>query len=119
MCEKVNFNVIEKNKYDNIDDITKFINNIVNKLIVNEFAKRIEDSQMIAVPGGFSGGDEPEGSAKFNQKLSQARAEAVKKALVKRYHIDADRLTATGMGATNKLSSQVEFNRVATFSNNK
>lgn len=39
MCEKVNFNVIEKNKYDNIDDITKFINNIVNKLIVNEFAK--------------------------------------------------------------------------------
>ena len=26
MCEKVNFNVIEKNKYDNIDDITKFIN---------------------------------------------------------------------------------------------
>ena len=61
----------------------------------------------------------PEGSVKFNQKLSQARAEAVKKALVKRYHIDADRLTATGMGATNKLSSQVEFNRVATFSNNK
>lgn len=32
---------------------------------VNEFAKRIEGSQMIAVPGGFSGGDEPEGSAKF------------------------------------------------------
>ena len=32
---------------------------------VNEFAKRIDGSQMIAVPGGFSGGDEPEGSAKF------------------------------------------------------
>ncbi len=32
---------------------------------VNEFAKRIEQSQMIAIPGGFSGGDEPEGSAKF------------------------------------------------------
>lgn len=41
MCEKVNFNVIEKNKCDNIDDITKFINNIVNKLIVNEFAKNV------------------------------------------------------------------------------
>ena len=39
MCKKENFNVIEKNKYDNIDDITMFINNIVNKLIVNEFAK--------------------------------------------------------------------------------
>ena len=32
---------------------------------VNEFAKRIEKSQIIAIPGGFSGGDEPEGSAKF------------------------------------------------------
>lgn len=42
MCEKVNFNVIEKNKYDNIDDITKYINNIVNKLIVNEFAKSVD-----------------------------------------------------------------------------
>ena len=42
MREKVNFNVIEKNKYVNIDDITKFINNIVNKLIVNEFAKDVD-----------------------------------------------------------------------------
>jgi len=37
MCEKVNFNVIEKNKSNNIEDIKKVINNIVNKLIVNEF----------------------------------------------------------------------------------
>lgn len=42
MCEKVNFNVIEKNKNDNIEDIEKFINNIVNKLIVNEFVNSIE-----------------------------------------------------------------------------
>ncbi len=32
---------------------------------VKAFADRIADSQMIAIPGGFSGGDEPEGSAKF------------------------------------------------------
>ena len=32
---------------------------------VNEFAKHIQNSQIIAIPGGFSGGDEPEGSAKF------------------------------------------------------
>ena len=32
---------------------------------VNEFTKHIENSQIIAIPGGFSGGDEPEGSAKF------------------------------------------------------
>ena len=80
-------------------------------------AKYMKDNQDAKVE--IKGYASPEGSAKFNQKLSQARAEAVKKALVKRYHIDADRLTATGMGATNKLSSQVEFNRVATFSNNK
>ena len=42
MCEKVNFNVIEKKIYDNIDAITKFINSIVNKLIVNEFAKSVD-----------------------------------------------------------------------------
>ncbi len=32
---------------------------------VEEFAKRISSAQIIAIPGGFSGGDEPEGSAKF------------------------------------------------------
>ena len=42
MCEKVIFNVIEKNKNENIDDITKYINSIVNKLIVNEFAKIVD-----------------------------------------------------------------------------
>ena len=41
MCEKVNFNVIEKNKYENIDDITKYINSIVNRLIIKEFAKSV------------------------------------------------------------------------------
>ena len=60
----------------------------------------------------------PEGKAEFNQKLSAARAEAVKNALVKKYKIAADRLSTKGMGATNKLFEQVEFNRVATFNDN-
>ena len=42
MCEKVNFNVIEKTKNDNVEDITKVINNIVNMLIMNEFANCID-----------------------------------------------------------------------------
>ena len=42
MCEKVNFNVIEKNKYDNVDDITKYINSIVNRLIIKDFANSVE-----------------------------------------------------------------------------
>ena len=57
----------------------------------------------------------PEGSAEVNARISQARADAVKNILVKRYKISADRLTAKGMGATDKLFEQVEFNRVATF----
>ncbi|MCI8435749.1 MAG: phosphoribosylformylglycinamidine synthase [Clostridia bacterium] len=32
---------------------------------VEEIAKRIANSQIIAFPGGFSGGDEPDGSGKF------------------------------------------------------
>ena len=32
---------------------------------VDEFAKAAAESQIIFIPGGFSGGDEPEGSAKF------------------------------------------------------
>ena len=32
---------------------------------VEKFARELKDSQMIFIPGGFSGGDEPDGSAKF------------------------------------------------------
>lgn len=57
----------------------------------------------------------PEGSIELNQKLSEARAQAVKDALVKRYKISEGRLTTQGMGATDKLFDEVDFNRVATF----
>ncbi|MBE6593451.1 MAG: phosphoribosylformylglycinamidine synthase [Ruminococcaceae bacterium] len=32
---------------------------------VDEFVKKIKESQIIFIPGGFSGGDEPDGSGKF------------------------------------------------------
>lgn len=32
---------------------------------INAFAKQIEEAQIIMIPGGFSAGDEPEGSGKF------------------------------------------------------
>ena len=32
---------------------------------VEEFSGKVKESQMIFIPGGFSGGDEPDGSAKF------------------------------------------------------
>ena len=57
----------------------------------------------------------PEGDPVKNQKLSEARAAAVKTALVKRYKIAADRIMTEGAGATDKLSSEIDFNRVAMF----
>ncbi|SKB50893.1 phosphoribosylformylglycinamidine synthase [Lachnospiraceae bacterium] len=45
---------------------------------VNAFAKSINDAQIIMFPGGFSAGDEPDGSAKFfatafrNEKIREA-----------------------------------------------
>ena len=59
----------------------------------------------------------PEGNAQFNQKLSERRANTVKEILVNRYEIDADRITATGMGVGDKFSKP-EMNRaiIATFS---
>jgi len=44
------------------------IKNLSSKEIdesIDEMAKRIEKSQIVMIPGGFSGGDEPDGSGKF------------------------------------------------------
>ncbi|HKK95005.1 MAG TPA: phosphoribosylformylglycinamidine synthase [Anaerovoracaceae bacterium] len=44
------------------------INNLDKAKLINSteaFAKRINTAQMIFIPGGFSGGDEPDGSGKF------------------------------------------------------
>ena len=44
------------------------INNLTSEGIarsVETFAAELKDSQMVFVPGGFSGGDEPDGSGKF------------------------------------------------------
>ncbi len=48
---------------------------------VEQFAAKVADSQMIFVPGGFSGGDEPDGSAKFITAFF--RNAAVKEAVTK------------------------------------
>ncbi|MDE6540042.1 MAG: phosphoribosylformylglycinamidine synthase [Ruminococcus sp.] len=52
---------------------------------INYFEKAVKQSQIIMIPGGFSGGDEPEGSGKFitaffrNPKIKDAVHELIKK----------------------------------------
>ena len=44
------------------------INNLTPEAVAQstaELARRIRESQIVMIPGGFSGGDEPDGSAKF------------------------------------------------------
>ena len=48
---------------------------------VEEFAQLVDESQMIFIPGGFSGGDEPDGSGKFITAFF--RGEAVKDAVTR------------------------------------
>lgn len=53
-----------------------------------------------------------DGSAAFNRKLAERRAEAVKKELVKRYGIASDRVKAEGMGVGD-LFQENSWNRVS------
>ena len=57
----------------------------------------------------------PEGDEVKNKALADGRAESVKNALIKRYKIAAERITAEGQGATSELSEENDFNRVAMF----
>ncbi len=54
----------------------------------------------------------PEGNLQFNQRLAAARAESVKKMLVKKYGISADRITAQGKGISDSFEKN-SWNRVA------
>ncbi|MGI6106936.1 MAG: phosphoribosylformylglycinamidine synthase [Lachnospiraceae bacterium] len=63
-----------------LTDVRVFRNQTAQEILdsADEFASAIRDAQMIMFPGGFSAGDEPDGSAKFfasafrNEKLKEA-----------------------------------------------
>ncbi len=55
---------------------TLVINNLTPDKVAESteaLVKAIENSQIIMIPGGFSGGDEPDGSAKFITAFFRAR----------------------------------------------
>jgi outer membrane protein OmpA-like peptidoglycan-associated protein len=59
-----------------------------------------------------------DGSLEFNKKLAQRRAEAVKKELVKKYGISANRVNAEGMGVGD-LFEENNWNRVSVLTVNE
>ena len=88
---------IDPAQYASIEMIAKYMRNHKDaKILVRGFAS-------------------PEGDPDLNQKLSVARAVSVMTALINKYHISPDRITIEGMGATDKLSEEIDFNRVAMF----
>jgi outer membrane protein OmpA-like peptidoglycan-associated protein len=74
---------------------------------VASYLKENKDAK-VAIKGYAS----PEGSASYNQKLSEKRAEAVKKALVNKYGIDESRIEAAGQGVGN-VFEKAAWNRVS------
>ena len=116
-CQNKPAPVVEK-KAANLQPSVVFAqgkSNVQNSQLANieMIAKYMQNNKGSKVK--ISGYASPEGSKEFNQKLSEKRAEAVKTILVKKYKIAADRIETEGLGATDKLFDQVEFNRVALF----
>ena len=77
-CEYDSARAFERAGANTIVKVFKNLNAEDIRDSVDEFVKGIEQSQIIMFPGGFSAGDEPEGSAKFfatafrNAKMTEA-----------------------------------------------
>ena len=97
---QVGKSVIDKNQQQTVDLIAKYMKKNTNaKLEISGFAS-------------------PEGDAAKNQALSEARANAVKDMLVKKYKISADRITTVGKGVMVGEGAddiEAEFKRIALF----
>lgn len=86
--------VITADQQPNVEMIAAYMNNHPDsKVVVKGYASQ-------------------DGNYDFNVKLAQKRAEAVKTALVNRYKIKADRITAEGEGV-GKMFTEESWNRVS------
>ncbi|MDE5702011.1 MAG: OmpA family protein, partial [Bacteroides sp.] len=74
---------------------------------VASYMKRHENA-VVAIKGYAS----PEGSGEVNTRIANARAEAVKKILVKKYKISPERITAEGQGVGD-MFTEPDWNRVS------
>ena len=88
---------IDAAQYASVEMVAKYMRNHPNaKILIKGYAS-------------------PEGDPEKNMRLSLARAESVRTALINRYKIAPERITTEGMGATSELSEENDFNRVAMF----
>ena len=86
--------VVDASQLPNVERVASYMNKHVNTTVV------------------IKGYASPEGNLAFNEKLAKARAEAIKTILVKKYKIDAARITAEGQGI-GYMFSEPDWNRVS------
>ena len=86
--------VVDASQLPNVERVASYMNKHVNTTVV------------------IKGYASPEGNLAFNEKLAKARAEAIKTILVKKYKIDAARITADGQGIGD-MFSEPDWNRVS------
>lgn len=89
--------VVDRSQMPNIELIANYMKNHKNATVT------------------IKGYASPEGPTELNQRLSENRAKNVKNLLVDKYRIAPNRLKTVGMGETDKLFKELDFNRVATF----
>lgn len=85
---------VDNAQLPNVERVATYMNNHKNSTVVIR---------------GFAS---PEGSQEVNEKIANARAEAVKNILVKRYRINANRIDAKGNGVGD-MFSEADWNRVS------
>ncbi|MDE5596035.1 MAG: OmpA family protein [Muribaculaceae bacterium] len=85
---------------------------MVNVYNTAEYLKANPEQKVVIV--GYA--DKDTGSSAYNMSLSKRRAEAVKKALVDKYGISADRLTVKAEGSDSQPYSENNWNRIVIFS---
>lgn len=80
--------------------------------MIADYMKANPDSKVV-----IKGYASTEGTADYNQKLSEARAKAVHDLLVSKYGVSVSRLDMMGCGETDGLFPEHEWNRVCIFVN--
>lgn len=83
----------------------------VNVYNIAQWMKANPDAKVVIE--GYA--DKDTGTAEYNQKLSERRAQAVKDALTKDYGIDAARLTEKSYGSSSQPYPENDWNRIVIF----